>query len=108
MKHKTHDYRKRYWGHDYVWHPENNGLAGSLSGWGHGIEQGDYIIFGGGDGARYKFTSVRYCLDPSDMWFGKVKFAPRSAAMKEREARKSKPVSLVEMPSGISVSTPKP
>ena len=77
---KTHDYSHRYWGHDYTFDPIENGMRASMSGWGHGIEAGDYLIIQ--DGAdrttRYKVDNIRYCNDPADMWHVKASFAPRS------------------------------
>lgn len=82
MKRKpvTHDYTKRGWGHDYVYHPIDGGLKGTLMGWGEGIVKGDYILLQNGkDSTRYRFTEISYYRDPRDMWSGKIKFAPRTA-----------------------------
>lgn len=77
----THDYRERRWGHDYTFEPNDGGLVAKMAGWGHGIRQGDYLILEApaDQGTRYRVREVRYCADPSDMWFAKVEFAPRSA-----------------------------
>lgn len=53
-------------------------LGGRMSGWGHGIENGDYLIIAPhGRETRYQVESIRYCSDPPDMWFADVVFAPR-------------------------------
>lgn len=82
---KTHDYTNRYWGHDFAIH-KVDGLRLDMSGWGDGLEVGDFLILPnnramGGDGARsttrYRVESVRYTYDPPDMWFVIAVFAPR-------------------------------
>jgi len=81
---KIHDYRSRYWGHDYVWTPRKEGQEGTLMGWGKGIEKGDYIIFGEAQGARYKVIKICYYRDPSDMFSAELKFFPRTAEQARR------------------------
>jgi hypothetical protein len=72
---KTHDYRIRGWGHDYVIH-KINGLTLDMSGWGYNIEVGDYLILEQGiTGTRYEVTKIEY--KHSDMWFAEAIFAPR-------------------------------
>lgn len=75
----THDYRIRGWGHDYVIHAvHNGGLEIDISGWGSGINEGDYLLMAHAKGeARYEIESIRYVDDPADMWFAKAVFAPR-------------------------------
>jgi hypothetical protein len=76
-----HDYTRRFWGHDYVFEPIDEGLRGKVMGWGNGITAGDYLILQNGNGdesTRYKVETIRYELDPSDMWSADVTFAPRS------------------------------
>ena len=75
---KTHDYTKRGWGHDYIFEPIDEGLKGSMMGWGYGLEAGDYLIIQNGtDSTRYKILSVEYLSNPQDMWKASVEFAPR-------------------------------
>jgi len=75
---RTHDYSKRYWGHDYIFNPVDGGKRGQMSGWGEGIKAGDYLILQNGDATtRYQVTHIEYHNDPEDMWIADVKFAPR-------------------------------
>lgn len=78
----THDYTRRYAGHDYTFEPIDNGQRGRVVGWGKGIRAGDYLLLqreaGAGPGStRYQIVDVRYYSDPSDMWSASVRFAPR-------------------------------
>lgn len=79
----THDYGpgRRGWGHDYAFTPQDGGIRASMSGWGHGISEGDYLLLESSkaaDGrARYRVDRIEYCRDPQDMWFAEVSFAPR-------------------------------
>lgn len=80
---KTHDYGERGWGHDYTWDPREGGLAGHATGWGCGIQEGDYLLLkshspDSRDGrTRYQVKSISYYLDPPDMWSAELQFAPR-------------------------------
>jgi hypothetical protein len=78
---RTHDYSgpNRCWGHDYVFDPiDPQGIRARMMGWGHGIENGDYLIIKNGYGTtRYRVISVEYMRDPQDMWKALVKFDPR-------------------------------
>lgn len=76
---KTHDYTKRYWGHDYTFDPlDEKGLTARILGWGKGICEADYILLENGDeNTRYQATEILYFSDPPDMWKGIFKFAPR-------------------------------
>ena len=75
---KTHDYTARGFGHDYTYEPHNNGLEAEMSGWGQGISAGDFLLLQNKDkSTRYQVVTIRYCPDPNDMWFAKVKFSPR-------------------------------
>jgi hypothetical protein len=79
----THDYTKRTWGHDYIFRPVDGGMKASLSGWGTGIEAGDYLLLeqpDGGGSTRYKVDEIRYERDPRDQWHAKASFAPRATA----------------------------
>ena len=75
----THDYTERVWGRDYsIMSIENGGLNLSLSGWGHGIKSGDYIIIKNGESTtRYLFDTISYYSNPSDMWNATLTFSPR-------------------------------
>jgi hypothetical protein len=76
---KTHDYTKRGWGHDYIFRPIDGGMRGSMTGWGHGIGDGDYLILQNeGDTTRYRVDEISYYSDPPDQWRASVTFAPRS------------------------------
>lgn len=75
-----HDYRQRCWGHDYTFTPQDGGQRGQLSGWGEGIQQGDYLLLQhpeSADGTRYQVETIRYYPDPPDMWRATARFAPR-------------------------------
>jgi MioC protein len=76
---KTHDYTRRTWGHDYATMAViDGGRRLRLSGWGHGIKVGDYLILPNGNGTtRYRVDSIDYRMDPPDMWFAEATFAPR-------------------------------
>jgi len=75
----THDYTKRYWGHDYTFDPIDDGKKARMMGWGRGIKKGDYLIFQNGKGTtRYQVKKIEYKRDPNDMWFADVEFAPRN------------------------------
>jgi len=75
---RTHDYRRRYWGHDYTWRPDpdSKGHTGSAIGWGAGISEGDFLILAGpdGGGSPYRVVSIRYFSDPKDMWEAKLEY----------------------------------
>lgn len=75
----THDYTDRGWGHDYTIHTiHDGGQRLSVSGWGDGIQEGDYLILKNGErGSRYVVSSISYYDDPSDMWKAELTFAPR-------------------------------
>ena len=77
---QEHDYTRRMWGHDFFVNDViDGGQTIKAGGWGHGIEAGDYLILPNRDGTtRYQVESIRYCGDPSDMWFATLRFAPRA------------------------------
>lgn len=85
MSESTHDYTKRGWGHDYaITDVRANGQQISMTGWGRGIRQGDYLLIesqstepGANPDTRYRVKSIRYCDDPSDMWSMEATFASR-------------------------------
>lgn len=75
----THDYSRTTWGHDYVIHQViDNGQRLRVSGWGHGISNGDFIVMSNPPGTtRYRVDNIDYRCDPPDMWFADLSFAPR-------------------------------
>lgn len=78
----THDYTTRTWGHDFSFDLKTeDGKELSITGWGHGIRCGDYIILPHrqSGSTRYRFTKLKYFLDPPDMWHGTAVFTPRPA-----------------------------
>jgi hypothetical protein len=76
---QVHDYRARYFGHDYAFSPVpgTGGVEGTAFGWGVGITTGDILIFLGpnGGGSLYRVESIRYEADPPDMWWAKLRYA---------------------------------
>lgn len=77
---RTHDYTKdrRGWGHDLIFKPIDGGQQADATGWGSGIEAGDFMLLSNGnDATRYYVESVTYYRDPPDMWQAKLWFAPR-------------------------------
>ncbi len=76
---KTHDYSNGCWGHDcHITSIEDDGLTISLTGWGFGLSNNDYIVLkNGSDTTRYKLDDVEYTSNPPDMWFAKASFSPR-------------------------------
>lgn len=81
VRQQTHDYTRRTWGHDYTTLKViDGGQRLRLSGWGLGINSGDYLILLNGNGTtRYRVDSIEYRMDPCDMWFVEATFAPRQA-----------------------------
>lgn len=78
---KEHDYTRGTWGHDCTFTPADHGQRGRMSGWGHGISAGDYIVLvhPAGGTTRYVVDTVEYYRNPPDMWRASVTFAPRVA-----------------------------
>ncbi len=78
----AHDYSNGYWGHDYAIHRVvDGGKRLCVSGWGRGIEDGHVLFLAmrtNHDGrAKYRVESIRYHLDPPDMWAADLVFVPR-------------------------------
>ena len=74
-----HDYTKRYWGHDFIFDPIDDGQQAHMMGWGCGIEVGHFLIIpNGAETTRYRVDQIEYFNDPPDMWTASVSFAPRS------------------------------
>ena len=82
---ETHDYTRRYWGHDYtITDVKSGGQRIFMSGWGRGINKGDFLLLESqsadpkaNKSTRYKVASARYHADPSDLWAIEAVFAPR-------------------------------
>jgi hypothetical protein len=82
---RTHDFGpgRRFWGHDFcIDKVVDGGQHIQASGWGHDgalIRPGDYLILAKGDdrSTRYRVEKVEYAMDPNDMWFARLQFAPR-------------------------------
>ncbi|MEG2376839.1 MAG: hypothetical protein RSC43_00625 [Clostridia bacterium] len=83
MTQVTHDYTraKRRWGHDLTYSPvDAGGVILKASGWGLGINKGDYILLSNGaDETRYQFDSIAYYGNPHDMWSAVLVYAPRTS-----------------------------
>ncbi len=75
---RLHDYTKETlgWGHDYTYDPAPGGLTAHMAGWGTGIAEGDLICITGPTGkpCPLRVVSIRYELDPPDMWFADVAY----------------------------------
>lgn len=77
IRHKEHDYTVRGWGHDFVI-DKVDGRTLHLTGWGTGIQAGDYLILPNqGRTTRYKVETVTYLGNPADMWSIVATWAPR-------------------------------
>ena len=79
---RFHDYRKRYWGHDYCWTPDDKsgGKTGRFMGWGHNLQNGDVLVLQGTAPnlvVLYKISDLSYYHDPKDMWECHGKYSPR-------------------------------
>jgi hypothetical protein len=81
---RTHDYTVREWGHDFrIRRPAKGGEFLDVYGWGAGIKAGDFLILPvhskhyGDSTTRYQVDRINYQADPPDMWFAKLRFAPR-------------------------------
>ena len=75
----THDISIRSWGCNYnVMEIRDGGVSVDLVGWKGGIKNGDFLLLKKDAGTtRYLVESIRYCSDPTDMWFATASFAPR-------------------------------
>lgn len=74
----------RGFGHDLTRRPiDKQGLAHFASGWLTPLpKDGDYAILSDdlGGTTRYRFTNVRHCGNPRDMWHATLIFDPRQSA----------------------------
>jgi hypothetical protein len=86
---KTHDYTRRVWGHDFiVTQLMDDGWKLSLTGWGRGISEGDFIILPNArTTTRYRIASIEYCMNPTDMWNATAEFAPRLAQYRPKRKK---------------------
>lgn len=90
----THDFGpgRRCWGHDYtIDKVHDGGQRVRATGWGHGgrlIREGDYLLLeaaGGKRATRYQVEKIKRVMDPPDMWFAELAFAPRTYATQEEK-----------------------
>ncbi len=85
MKPTTHDFTDRCWGQDYaITSVSEKGLVIGMTGWGHGLKRGDFILLesqstdpDANKDTRYKVKSIEYRNNPRDMWSVVFTFAPR-------------------------------
>lgn len=78
---RTHDYTRRYWGHDYqLIRVIDGGQQLRLGIFGRRFAVGDFLILQNRDGStRYRITEITdHPMDPGDLWFVTAEFAPRS------------------------------
>lgn len=79
---RVHDFTdaRRGWGHDIGYRPApGQRLEGH--GWARGIKAGDYLVLtnrANGRSTRYMVDDIRYCSNPTDMFFFSATFAPRT------------------------------
>ena len=80
----THDFTRRYWGHDYsILKVIKNGqklwacVFSPMR-----LREGDFLVLANGDSTtRYQVTGdIDRPLDPGDQYFVPLKFAPRTAS----------------------------
>ena len=85
---RIHDYRRRYWGHDYCLTPNPDPVTARIIGWGEYLREGDLLVIPRPDetdkAAFYRIESLRYEMDPNDMWFSTCRFVPGSSALGQR------------------------
>lgn len=85
---RIHDYRNRYWGHDYTLTPDPDPATARIIGWGPNLREGDLLVIPrpGEDGkaAFYLVESLEYKADPPDMWFTTCRFTPASSQLGQR------------------------
>lgn len=86
---RTVDYTRRGWGHSYeILHAHDGGQRLKAAGWGPfmgaQLKRGDYVLLIGktpDSSTRYQVDEVEYRMDPRDMWFATLLFAPRQHAV---------------------------
>lgn len=77
---RTHDYTRRYWGHDFaITQVFDGGQHIKVAAWGEGVSEGDYLILPNGDATtRYRIGKIkRPVFGPGDQWFADCGFCPR-------------------------------
>ena len=101
---RTFDYSasKRGWGHDIGFQVIDGGMKLRAHGWGPrpaGVDEtkrewmdaGDFVIIsqtGGAETTRYRIDAIKYEMNPRDMWFADLSFAPREACPTKAEAER--------------------
>jgi hypothetical protein len=86
---RVHDYRRRYWGHDYSLTPNHDPATAQIIGWGPDLREGDLLIVErpedrpktASKAAFYRIESLEYKADPPDMWFTTCRFTPASSQL---------------------------
>ena len=82
---RIHDYRQRYWGHDFTIQPHADPVTASVTGWGAGVRKGDLLLLPNGDGACfYEIESIQRPGEPGDMWFTECRFVPASSELGQK------------------------
>lgn len=72
----VHDYRPAHlrWGRNIVVHRIDDEGTARISGWGHGIHEGDHLLLGSkGCNGRYEITEIEHHRDPADMWAATIR-----------------------------------
>ncbi len=80
MSVKTHDYSKPKWGHKVeIVTIKDEGIHLRVSGFGRDVTVGDFLILPaeGTLTSRYIVYNIQYQVNPKDMWFADLTFAPR-------------------------------
>jgi hypothetical protein len=87
-KRRIHDYRKRYWGHDYTLTPDPNPVTARITGWGDGLRRHDLLVVPhhAGGACFYEIEQIEYRMDPSDMWSARCRFVPGSSKLGQKAA----------------------
>ena len=81
MPTKTHDYSKPVWGHKVeILTIKDEGIHLRVAGFGSDVNVGDFLILPTEDNAtsRYVVDNIAYQVNPNDMWFAYLTFAPRT------------------------------
>ncbi|WP_075737505.1 hypothetical protein [Streptomyces acidiscabies] len=75
----VHDYRSATlrWGRNIVVHRITDTGEACISGWGHGIQDGDHLLLDeDGCHGRYEITEIEHHRDPADMWGATIRPTP--------------------------------
>ena len=75
---KTHDYSKPAWGHKVeILNIKDEGIHLRVAGFGSNVSVEDFLILPNeGATTRYVVGSIQYQVNPKDMWFADLIFAP--------------------------------